>query len=151
MSEWNLIHENFHTKQRVHSARCTHAYITQLYIMSIQPVNKEVEHLLSSTPVLGRRKKEKRKKAVSVYLIKNSNSHKQSEGLGGVLWVYKIGLKWPVIAMAITRKPRSVSLSLAVLCHKPSYVTTSRCARSLRLKELSDWQDLTVRGRLFHR
>ena len=23
------------------------------------------------------------------------HSHKQSEGLGGVLWVYKIGLKWP--------------------------------------------------------
>ena len=28
MSEWKVIHENFHTKQRVHSARCTHAYIT---------------------------------------------------------------------------------------------------------------------------
>ena len=37
--------------------------------------------------------------------------HKQSEGLGGVAWVYKIGLKWPVIAMAITRKPQSLSLS----------------------------------------
>ena len=35
MSEWNFIHENFHTKHsHVHSARCTHAYITQLYIMS---------------------------------------------------------------------------------------------------------------------
>ena len=34
--------------------------------------------------------------------------HKQSEGLGGVS------------------------------CHIPSYVTTSRCARSLRLKELSE-------------
>ena len=34
--------------------------------------------------------------------------HKQSEGLGGVL------------------------------CHSPSYVITSRCPRSLRLKELSD-------------
>ena len=38
-------------------------------------------------------------------------SHKQSEGLGGVLWLYKIGLKWPVIAMAVTRKPQSLSLS----------------------------------------
>ena len=38
----------------------------------------------------------------------NRHYHKQSEGLGGVL------------------------------CHSPSYVTTSRCARSLRLKELSD-------------
>ena len=31
-----------------------------------------------------------------------------------------------------------VSLSLAVSCHSPSYVTTSRCVRNLRLKELSD-------------
>ena len=36
---------------------------------------------------------------------------KQSEGLGGVLWVYKIDLKWPVIAMAITRKPQPFCLS----------------------------------------
>ena len=75
--------------------------------MSIQPVNKAAEHLINSTPVLGRGKK----KNVNAYLIKNSKGgyyHKQSEGLGGVL------------------------------CHSPSYVTTSRCARSLRLKELSD-------------
>ena len=39
------------------------------------------------------------------------HSHKQSEGLGGVLWVYKIGLKRPIITMAITRKPQSLSLS----------------------------------------
>ena len=32
MSEWNVIHENFHRKQYVHSAKCPHAYITQLYI-----------------------------------------------------------------------------------------------------------------------
>ena len=116
---------------------------------------------------------EKKTEAVKAYLIKNSKGEgggrgkkrkerkkkknggrglvgRRSEGLGGVVWVYKMGLKWPVIAMAITPKPQSVSLSLAVLCHKPSYVT-SRCARSLRLKELRDWQDLTVRGRLFHR
>ena len=36
---------------------------------------------------------------------------RQSEGLGGVVWVYKIGLKGPVIAMAITRKPQSLSVS----------------------------------------
>ena len=81
--------------------------------MSIQPVNTAAEHLINSTPVL---EKKKGKKAVIAYLIKNSKGggggggghyHKQSEGLGGVL------------------------------CHSPSYVTTSRCARSLRLKELS--------------
>ena len=37
--------------------------------------------------------------------------YKQSEGLGGVVWVYKIGLKWPVIAIAITRKPQSLCVS----------------------------------------
>ena len=46
MNEWNFIHENFHTKQRVHSVRCTHAYITQLHIMCIQPANKAVEHMI---------------------------------------------------------------------------------------------------------
>ena len=61
---------------------------------------------------------EKKTEAVKAYLIKNSNGEgggggvgRQSEGLGGVVWVYKIGLKWPVIAMAITRKPQSLSLS----------------------------------------
>ena len=48
MSEWNLIHkfdtwEFPHKTERVHSARCIHAYITQLYIMSIQPVKRETE------------------------------------------------------------------------------------------------------------
>ena len=52
-----MIHENFHTKQRVQSARCTHVYITQLYIMLIQPVNKAVEHLIHSTPVLEKRER----------------------------------------------------------------------------------------------
>ena len=45
----------------------------------------------------------------------------------------------------------SISFSLAVFCHfNPSYVTASTCARNCRLKQLSDLQDLTVRGRLFH-
>ena len=59
--------------------------------MSIQRVNKAVEHLINSTPVLGRKKRKEKKKqeeAVNVYLIKNSNIqryyHKQSEGMGGV-------------------------------------------------------------------
>ena len=42
------MYENFHTKQHAHSARCTHACITQLYIMSIQPATKAAEHLVSS-------------------------------------------------------------------------------------------------------
>ena len=45
----------------------------------------------------------------------------------------------------------SLSLSLAVLCDYPSYITASRCARTFRLKELNDRQDLTVRGSLFNR
>ena len=77
MSEWNLIHENFHTEHSVFTApdvqniTVTHAYITQLYIMSIQPVNKAAEHLINSTPVLEKEKK-KEKKTVNPYLIKNS-------------------------------------------------------------------------------
>ena len=68
--------------------------------MSIQPVNKAVEQLINSTPVL--ENKTKRKKSSQSLSIKNSkgvggggggHSHKQSEGLGGVLWGYKIGLK----------------------------------------------------------
>ena len=47
---------------RVPSARCTHAYITQLYIMSIQPVNKAAEHLINSTPVLEKEKEKKKEK-----------------------------------------------------------------------------------------
>ena len=58
-----------HKKYRVHCAICTYAYITQLYIMSRQPVNKAVE-LINSTPVLGENKRVK--KAVNPYLIKNS-------------------------------------------------------------------------------
>ena len=74
---------------------------------------------------------EKKTQAVNAYLIKNSKGEgggegeifwlfflngarrwvgRQSEGLGWVVWVYKIGLKWPVIAMAITRKPQSLSV-----------------------------------------
>ena len=72
-------------------------YITQLYIMSIQPCE---QHLINSyDQVL-----DKKTKAVSAYFIKNSkgrggHSHKQSEELGRVLWVYKVSLKWPVIAV----------------------------------------------------
>ena len=58
MSERNLIHENFHAKHSIFTAPDVHMhYITQLYIMSIQPVNKAVEHLINSTPVLERKKK----------------------------------------------------------------------------------------------
>ena len=35
--------------QIVHSARCTHAYITQLHIMSIQLENEAIEHLIRNT------------------------------------------------------------------------------------------------------
>ena len=79
--------------------------------MSIQPVNKAVEHLITSTRVLRRGGGG----GVNVYLIKNIKGRewgrrgmggeagngggggghppKQSEGLGRVLWVYKMGLK----------------------------------------------------------
>ena len=49
MSAWNVIHENAHTKHSVFTAPDEHMpYIIQLHIMSIQPVNKKAEHLISS-------------------------------------------------------------------------------------------------------
>ena len=184
--------------------------------MSIQPVNKAVEHLINPTAVLergkkrrkkswekSRRKKKKRSQCLSYGGGGQGHSHTQSEGLARILWVYKIGLKWPVIAIVqelcesrggrpglsvLTRLLVSVdvknywtvlrhwsqlvpnmstdiwgyyhqslqwqsleNLSLSV-CLPSSIMSQSIvCARSLRLKELSDWQDLIIRGRLFHR
>ena len=62
--------------------------------MSIQPANKAVKHLINSFIWLVLKKKTQ----VNAYLKKNSKgggggeslSHKQSEELGGVLWVYKV-------------------------------------------------------------
>ena len=49
MSEWNVIHENFHTKHSVFTAPDEHMpYIILLHIMSIQPANKAAEDLISS-------------------------------------------------------------------------------------------------------
>ena len=42
---------------------------------------------------------------------KKGHSHKQSEALGGIQWVYKLGLQCPAIAMAITPKPHCLSVS----------------------------------------
>ena len=83
----------------------------------IQQANKAVKHLISSYNWYWKRKQQS-------VLIKNSkgggggsggkkgggeksHSHKQSEGLGGVLWVYKVGLECPVTAMAISPKPNT--------------------------------------------
>ena len=66
--------------------------------MSIQPVNKALEHLINSTTVWGRGGG-KRPMLILKRTVRGRGwgggglSHKQSEGLGGVLWVYKIGLK----------------------------------------------------------
>ena len=51
----------------------------------------------------------------------------------------------------LTPTPSFSILSLAVFCHNPLNVTASRRTWSFCLKELSEWQDLTVTGRLFHR
>ena len=46
MNEWvkRYTWEFAQKAQRGHSARWTHAYITQLHILSTQPANKVVEH-----------------------------------------------------------------------------------------------------------
>ena len=113
MYEWAKRYTwEFPHKHRVFTAPDEHmAIIIQLHIMSIQPASKAAEHQISSElwPV-----SEKKTEATNAYFIKNTkgegekrrkaaggigcgrgHSHKQSEGLGGVLWVYKIGLKWP--------------------------------------------------------
>ena len=47
MSEWNVTHENFHSKHSVFTAPDEHMpHIIQLDIMSIQPANKTAEHLI---------------------------------------------------------------------------------------------------------
>ena len=43
------------------------------------------------------------------------------------------------------------SNSFCCCCHNRPYVTASRCTRNFCLKELSERQDLIIRGRLFHR
>ena len=58
----------------------------------------------------GMGKKPKKKKKQQQKTGGGGGSEGKSEGLGGVVWVYKIGLKCPVIGMAITRKPQSLSL-----------------------------------------
>ena len=80
-------------------------------------IKKAAEHLTSSYLWLV---SEKKTEAVNAYLIKNSKGEGEKKkgggGLGGgVLWVYKMGLKWPVTVMAITQKAQSVSLSLPAL------------------------------------
>ena len=94
MSEWNIIHENFHTKHSVLIVPDEHMpYIIQLHIMSILWANEAAEHLISSYDLYWKRKQ--KQEAVNAYLIKNSkggerkrrkqmgggHSHKQSEGL----------------------------------------------------------------------
>ena len=53
---------------------------------------------------------------------KKNVTHKELERLSGVLWVRKVGLIWPVIAMAVTWKPYCLFLpssimSQSVLCN----------------------------------
>ena len=89
--------------------------------MSIQPVNKAIWG--------GGGGGEKKKKAVNCYLIKNSggggggDSQKQSEGLSGVLWVYKMGLKSPVMQwqslenLSLSLSLPSSIMSQSILCN----------------------------------
>ena len=88
-----------------------HSVIHYKHTTSNLSVNKAAEHLINSTLVLEKKKRKRKKatkkkrKAVNAYKEwggggggGGGHCHKQSEGLGGVL------------------------------CHRPSYVTTSRCA-----------------------
>ena len=67
MNERNVIHENFHTKHSVFTAPDEHMpYVIQVHIISIQPANKAIEHLISSSLSLVSGKKTE---AVNAYLM----------------------------------------------------------------------------------
>ena len=141
-----LLYEIVHTKQRVHSGRCTHAYITQLRIMSIQPANKAIEYLINSYNQYWIRKQKQsmliRTARVGGRGVTLTSSRKDwAEFYGCIKQVSNDqSLQWQSL-----QKPHCLSVclyvclsvSLAVFCHNPSYVTASRCARSFRLKELT--------------
>ena len=118
MSDWNVIRENFHTKHSVLTAPDQHMpYIIQLHIMSIRWAYYEQmkQQNIWSFHMTSIGKENRSSQCVSYEeqygRREGGGVARQSEGLGGVVGVYKIGLKWPVIAMAITRKPLSLSLS----------------------------------------
>ena len=72
MSEWNVIHENFHTKHSVLTAPDAHMpYIIQLHIMSKWSSRTSDQFIWLVS--------EKKTEAVNAYLIKNS----KGEGGGG--------------------------------------------------------------------
>ena len=79
MSEWNVTHENFHTKHSVLTAPEEHMpYIIQLHIMAY---GEAAEHLISSYDWYRKKKTE----AVNAYLIKNSKGEggRKKKGRGG--------------------------------------------------------------------
>ena len=77
MSEWNVMHENFHTKQRAHSARWTHAihHSVTYYerTVSILWANEAAEQFIWLVS-------EKKTEAINAYVIKNSKG--EGEGVG---------------------------------------------------------------------
>ena len=129
MSEWNIIHENFHTQHSVLTAPDEHMpYIIQLHIMSIWWAYYDKKWSSRTSDQFIWLVSEKKTEPVNACLIKNSKGdckgggrkNKTGEGVGrkavrrtgrSCMGVYKIGLKWPAIAMAITWKPQSLSVS----------------------------------------
>ena len=92
MSEWNVIHENFHTKHSVLTAPDEHMpYIIQLQIMSIQWAYTETIKLYCIMSKWSSRTSdqfiwlvsEKKTEAVNVYLIKKYIKNSKGEGEGG--------------------------------------------------------------------
>ena len=80
MSEWNFIHENFHTKHSVLTAPDEDMpYIIQLHIMSIRWAYYEQMKLSRTSDQFIWLLSEKKTEAVKAYLIKNS----KGEGGGG--------------------------------------------------------------------
>ncbi len=81
MSEWNVIHENFHTKHSVLTAPDEHMpYIIQLHIMSIRWAYYEQMKQQNIWSVHMTMVSEKKTEAVNAYLIKNSREKERGGG-----------------------------------------------------------------------
>ena len=109
MSEWNVIHENFHIKHSVLTAPDEHMpYIIQLHIMSIrwtyyEQMKQQNIWLIHMTSI-GKENKNKKYKGRGLV-------GRQSEGLGGVVWVYK----WQSLenlCLSLSERDRELELEL---------------------------------------
>ena len=157
-----------HKSLRVHSARSTYAYrayITQLhmYKLTTSTAGNWISDKLRSDPIIKINLKTN-KQIKEITGISSRKVRKTGRNRTGVTATSRMTSHCNGNTdYSKTALPLSLSVSLT-LPSPPSSppppsqqffghncVTASRCTRNVLLKELSEWHDLTVRGRLFHR